>query len=395
MLAAARNADAGRSEGGAVSSSAAQRRKNPAPAAAAPEPEPAEQAEAPAPAAPKPAKPAAPVKAASAGGGAGGRPSVAEMMAAARPRRRPKRRRPRGRSRQAGVAKPAPPKPAAAKAPAAKAAPAAAKPATAAAQKAAPAEPKQTGSILAAARGDKPGPMTKAEAAAKPQPPRENVAAAKAKLTRAADAAQAGVCQAASPESQAAESKSAAACCTLLLGSFLGVGIHVAVGHWRIVDAGTAAVHVPQHPDRAAEQVQSRLPQQLFAGPGRDAIRRPVRRVGRELRIQRPARKSTPCGPSAPTWAARRTGWKASRSSNAPATAAVFIRTASTSKVRPRARWSAMPFAWPTTANWKSTRARLFQEELGQWTDPGVVRAGLTHVGRAASGTVAACQVAR
>ena len=60
----------------------------------------------------------------------------------------------------------------------------------------------------------------------------------------------------------------------------------------------------------------------------------------------------------------------ASRSSNAPATAAVFTRTASTSKARPRGRSNATRSGWPTTASLKSTRARTFQEEMGQWTDP-------------------------
>ena len=84
-------------------------------------------------------------------GASGGRPSVAEMLAMAR-------------GEKGGGEKKAAPKPAAKK-PAAEAKPAAKKPA---ATKSAPAEPRDTASILAAARkGNKAGPMSKAEAAAK------------------------------------------------------------------------------------------------------------------------------------------------------------------------------------------------------------------------------------
>jgi cytochrome b6-f complex iron-sulfur subunit len=102
------------------------------------------------------AKPALPAKKPAAAA-SGGKPSVAEMLAAAR----------------AGGAKPAAeaPAPSAPKpAPAAKAAPAA-KPVPAAA--AAPPPERDNASVLAAARKkDKPGPMSKAEAAASPAAPR-------------------------------------------------------------------------------------------------------------------------------------------------------------------------------------------------------------------------------
>ena len=35
---------------------------------------------------------------------------------------------------------------------------------------------------------------------------------------------------------------------------------------------------------------------------------------------------------------------------------------------RPRGRWSAMPFAWPTTASWKSTRAGRSRKKWGSGT---------------------------
>ncbi len=206
MLAAARKGDANRAAGGAASEPTERAAASEAAASEAAVPEaiappevpasPAEISEATVPEVVSPAapaiKPAAP-KAAAAPKKPGERLSVAEMMAAARAAKTaqgaagPKADAP-------AASKPSAPKAAPAKAPAsanatpAKAAPAkaaAAKPAAtkpAAPVKAASAEPKQSASILAAARGEKPGPMSKAVAATKPQPSRESVAAAKAKL---------------------------------------------------------------------------------------------------------------------------------------------------------------------------------------------------------------------
>ena len=80
-----------------------------------------------------------------------------------------------------------------------------------------------------------------------------------------------------------------------MLGSFLGIGftsMATTLGLWTL---GHGAVHVSQRADRAAQQVQGRLSQQLRAGPGRNQVHSAVRRVGRELRIQRQAARSTPC----------------------------------------------------------------------------------------------------
>jgi cytochrome b6-f complex iron-sulfur subunit len=122
-----------------------------------PPPAPAAQPQESAPAADSTEKPAAKPKPAA----GGSRPSVAEMMAAAR-------------AEKSGTAKtsdqPAPEKPATKPAakeaaqPAAKSASAKSAPPA----QATPSGPKDTASILAAARGAKPGPMTKAEAAAAP-----------------------------------------------------------------------------------------------------------------------------------------------------------------------------------------------------------------------------------
>jgi cytochrome b6-f complex iron-sulfur subunit len=171
ILAAARKIDSAKS-GNGESAVAAEKSAAPGEPTGA---SPVEQQPAPV-AKPKPvAKPAAKP----ATSGAGARPSVAEMMAAARAQK--------GEGGSA-AAKPVVAKPQAAEKPAAKpvaAQTAAAKPAAASkAAAAAPAAPKATASILAAARtSEKPGPMSKAEAATKPKPAREPVAAAKAKLT--------------------------------------------------------------------------------------------------------------------------------------------------------------------------------------------------------------------
>ncbi|WP_428306081.1 ubiquinol-cytochrome c reductase iron-sulfur subunit [Lacipirellula sp.] len=141
MLAAARAVD-----GGAAKPADAPPSSEVPPAAATPSP--AESA----------AAPAAPIKPAVGPGGA--RPSVADMLAAARANK--------------GGAAPAPAEPAAA-APKPKPAAAVAKPA----EPTAPAEPRDTASILGAARkGEKAGPISKAEAAAKapaPAPPKPTI----------------------------------------------------------------------------------------------------------------------------------------------------------------------------------------------------------------------------
>ncbi len=186
ILAAARKADGGGAEAQKPASEA-----TPEPQAASPE------AEKPAAAKPKPAaKPG------------GGRLSVADMLAAARA------------EKAAGAEKPV--AAAAPKAEAPKPAPAKKEPVKKEAAAAAPAEPKDTSSILAAARSaSKPGPMTKAEAAAKapavekpakpklvvpPMPVKPDYA--KPKPKSAADAA----------------TDRRSFLTTVMLGSFLGIG---------------------------------------------------------------------------------------------------------------------------------------------------------------------------
>jgi cytochrome b6-f complex iron-sulfur subunit len=216
ILAAARKADSAKAGD-------APEPVTPAPAASEP------AAEAPAPAAAE--APAAKPKPAAKPGGA--RPSVAEMMAMARAEKQ-------AGAKPAPAAKPAAPKPAAAKAeaPAKK---------EVAPKKEAPAPvaagPKDTGSILAAARNpSKPGPMSKAEAAVKapaavaprPEKPRLVVPPMPAKPDYA------------KPKAKAAETESRRNFLSdVMLGSFLGIGftsLATTLGLWTL---GTARFMFP------------------------------------------------------------------------------------------------------------------------------------------------------
>jgi cytochrome b6-f complex iron-sulfur subunit len=208
---------------------AAARKTDAAGGAAPPAAEPP-AAEAAAPAEAAPAKPAAPKPAAKPGGA---RMSVAEMMAAAR-------------AEKAGGAAPAAPKPAAPKAeapvkkesPAPKAAPAKKEPVAAA-----PAEPKDTGSILAAARtGAKPGPMSKAEAAAK-APAESPVAKAKPKIVVPPMPAKPDY---AKPKAKAdAQTDRRSFITGIMFGSFLGLGFTAMTATFGLWTLGVARFMFP------------------------------------------------------------------------------------------------------------------------------------------------------
>lgn len=220
ILAAARKADGSK---GAESPAA------PAAATLPSEPAAAEAPAAPAPEAPAPAKPAAP----KAAGGA--RPSVAEMLAAARAEK----------AAGAAPSKPAAAKPAAAAAAAAKKAavpPAAAKASPKAAPAASvPASPKDTGSILAEARSAaKPGPISKAEAAARA--PSEKPAAKHRPIVPPMPAKP----DYAKPKPKPVVDESRRSFMTdVMLGSFLGIGfvsLATTLGLWTL---GTARFMYP------------------------------------------------------------------------------------------------------------------------------------------------------
>ena len=156
-----------------------------------------------------------------------------------------------------------------------------------------------------------------------------------------------------------------------------GAGVHVAGGDALDVAAGTARFMFPNILTEPPSRFKVGFPDNFAPGQVETKFIAAVRRVDRELRIQRPAADLRPARRSARTWAARRTGWKRSRNSNAPATAAVFTRTASTSKARPRGRWSATRSASADDGQFEVDKSRTFQEEMGQWDDPASFRAGV------------------
>ena len=150
-----------------------------------------------------------------------------------------------------------------------------------------------------------------------------------------------------------------------MLGSFLGIGFTSLATTFGLWTLGTARFMFPNVLMEPPSKFKVGLSQQFRAGAGGDEVHRPVRRVDRQLRIQRASRKSMRCDRSARIWVARPTGWKASRSSSVPATAADFTKTASTSRGPLRGRSNGMRFASPMTVSWKSTRASSFRKKSG------------------------------
>ena len=333
------------------------------PAAEAPEPAPpkpraSEAADRKAPAAKKPAaaKPAA----------AGGRPSVAEMMAAARAKRgageAPADKTAPCRSRQRS--------PRRKESPAAK--PAAKPVANEAAAKAAGQSRKRRRPPAFWRRRQKehkPGPMSKAEAAAKPAagPARGASREARPRPSGPLVPPMPVKPEYAKPKPRSRSSRRArtflAACAGLWSvrrwPSVFRPSMATTLGLWTL---GTARFMFPNILTEPPSKFKVGFPSNFAPGQVETRVRGPIRRVGGELGVQRRSGRFTPCARCARTWAARRTGWRASRNSSAPATAAAFIRMASISRGRPLGRWSAMPFTWPTTASWRSTRASFFRK---------------------------------
>ncbi|HEV3136578.1 MAG TPA: Rieske 2Fe-2S domain-containing protein [Pirellulales bacterium] len=229
ILAAARKSDAGKDSGAPVEPAASEA------------PQEISAVETPKTAATKPAAPKpATAKPATAKPTGGARPSVAEMMAAARAEKKP------------GAASPAKPAAAAVKPAAAAPVKKEAPPKPAAADKASPkpavaspvaSGPKDTGSILAEARGgNKPGPMSKAEAAlkapvAKPAPKSE-----KPKIPVPPMPAKPAYAKA-QPKPAMAEDRRGFL--SVMMGSFLGIGFTsnaIVYGLWTL---GTARFMFP------------------------------------------------------------------------------------------------------------------------------------------------------
>jgi cytochrome b6-f complex iron-sulfur subunit len=223
ILAAARKADASQSDPAAPAPAA------PEPSSASPEPPTAaaspDPAESPAEAAPPAAKPAA-AKPAAAGGA---RPSVADILAAARAAK--------GGQPPAAAAPAAAPKPAAPK-------PAAEKP-KAAEKPAAPVAggPKDTASILAAARsGARPGPVTKSEAAARAS---AVVAPAKPEKTKPVAPPMPAKPEYAKPKAKAAVEEDRRNFLQVALGSMLGLGFTALAGATGLWTLGLARFMFP------------------------------------------------------------------------------------------------------------------------------------------------------
>ena len=144
-------------------------------------------------------------------------------------------------------------------------------------------------------------------------------------------------------------------------------------------------VHVPQRPGRAAQHDQGRPADQLRARGGQRAVQGRMGLLDRPLDARTTARtSSTPSSRSAPTWAARPTGWRASRSSSARATAAASTSPGSTSKGPRPGPWNGSRSPWPTTARSWSTRARSSSKSWAV-VRPGQLHRGLSRIARSRS----------
>jgi cytochrome b6-f complex iron-sulfur subunit len=281
-----------------------------------------------------------------------GQMSVAEMLAAARGEKsKPAAPSPKKEPPAAAPAKPAP----AGKA--AKGAPAAAK---------APSGPKDTASILAAARKEaKPGPMSKAEAAAqgKPLPPAGKTVAEPVMPQRPSYLEK--------PAKPAPTTRRTffGAFTAVLFGSSLAVGfssLFVTQLLWLLGLARFMFPNVLIEPptvfkvgfadDYAPGQVETKL--SLNSASGLCV----TNTTGRP--------RFSPFRRSALTSGARRTGWKANRSSSVRAMEAASTRMASTLKVRLPGLSSDTRSRSPTTVSWKSTRAGPSRKKWGNGGTP-------------------------
>ena len=271
----------------------------------------------------------------------GGRPSVAEMLAMARG------------EKAGGGEKKAAPKPAAKKA-AAK--PAAKKPAAA---KKGSAEPRDTASILAAARkANKPGPMNKAEAAAKAKadpkvkekppivvpPMPEKPAYAMPKPSEAKKAKGATV-----DENRR---------------GFLWTGYAALAafgGLWSLAALKFLFPNVRREPP---SKFKVGFPMPIQLGRCKPNSRLSTA-FGSPMRNTTANSRSMPSNLFVPIWAARPVGWTQSKSTNARAMVAVSTKTASTLRGLHRGRWSAVPSESQTMARSKSTKVAHSKRKWG------------------------------
>ena len=275
--------------------------------------------------------------------------SVAEMLAAARAEKDAAKKRP----------KPAP-KPVAKKAAPPKYSP-----------EPKPLGPKDTSSILAAARSSaKPGPITKAEAAARVKETGAEPAKKK-KLDAPPMPAKPDYAKAVQPASESwgfLIALTAVFASAVIVTSSLAIGFSSLAIIFLLWTLGLARFMFPN--------ILTEPPTRFKVGfPGEYARGQVATKNNRSSVSVLCATSTTDSlrflqNPVVRTWVARRTGWKASRNSNAPATAAVFIRTVLTSKVPRRDRWSGLRFVWPTMGSWKLIRVGSLKKKLASGRMP-------------------------
>ncbi len=291
---------------------------------------------------------------------AGGRPSVSDILAAA--------------ARNKAAAAPAPaakatPKPAAAK-PAAK--PAAAEKAAEKPGKtpAVASGVKDTASILAAARGGvKPGPMSKAEAAArlKPEAP---ASAAKTKPSVPPMPAKPEFVRAKPGKEPAADAEGRRGFMVFAFGSFLAVGftsLTATLGLWTL---GTARFMFPNMLTEPPSKFKVGFPSDFRAGPGRDEVQGRSSACGssttnttasREIYALRTVCTHLGCTPN---WLEGEQKFKC------PCHGSGFYKDGINFEgpaPRPLERYA---IRLADDGQLEIDKSKMFQEEMGQWTDP-------------------------
>ena len=145
---------------------------------------------------------------------------------------------------------------------------------------------------------------------------------------------------------------------------------HVHRGHLGH-DPHDRPVHVPQRPGRAPQHDQDRAPLELRPRGRQRPVQGRVGLLGRPLNHSTTARtSSTRFNRSAPTWAARPTGWPPSRSSSVPCHGSGFYISGINFEgpaPRPLERFKVIV---ADDGQIIVDKSQKFQQELGQWSDP-------------------------
>ena len=156
----------------------------------------------------------------------------------------------------------------------------------------------------------------------------------------------------------------------LMFGSALALGftaVSLTTGIWTLLTARFMFPNILTEPPSSFKVGF----QSIFgAGAGGRRNTRPNSASGCATTNTRGRRKSTLCGRFARISAARPIGSKESRNSSVPATAAATTKTASTSKAPRRDPLNATRSKSADDGQLEIDKSKLFQEEIGQWTDP-------------------------